>query len=142
MDYLSLIQQYPRASIIIISLTVSLFVTLINYFFLNKEKMKEIKERQKVLKEEMKRHQKAGNQEKLMELNRELLSHSMEMFRHSFKPMLITIIPIILLFSFVKTAYVNTALAANWFIAPKWFWYYLLGAIAGGMIFKKIFRMP
>ena len=135
-DIISLITQYPRASIIIIAVIISFFITIINYFFIDQNRMREIKTRQKALQKEMKEHQKAGNTDKLMELQKELFSYTGEMFKHSMKPMLITIVPILVLFAFIKNVYVGTTLAKTWF------WYYLVSAIAGSMIFRKLFKLP
>ena len=135
-DFLTLIQQNPKVSIILIGTAISFFISLVNYFFLDKEKLRDIKARQKELQKEMKQHQKDGNHEKVMALNKELMPMMGQMMKHSMKPMLITIIPIIILFSFIKNVYVDTA------IASSWFWYYLVAAIASSMIFRKILKLP
>ena len=114
----------------------ALFISLINYFFLDKDKLKEIKDKQKSLQEQMKKHQKDGNSEKMMELQKEMFSGMGEMFKHSLKPMLITFVPILLFFSFLKGAYTETS------IASSWFWYYLITALATSMIFRKILKLP
>ncbi len=71
--------------------------------------MKEIKENQKRIQEEMKNHK--GNQEKLMELQKEMMQDLPEQMKHSFKPMLITLIPILLIFSWANAhiAYIPIA---------------------------------
>ncbi len=135
-DYLTFINQNPRVSIILISLTITLLITLVNFFFLDKEKMRGIKARQKELQVKMKEHQKAGETDKIMELQKELFSSTGEMMKHSLKPMLITMIPIIVLFSFIRNVYAETI------ISSSWFWYYLVSALAGSMLFRKIFNLP
>ena len=132
----TLIQANPKASIIVIGVVVSFFISLVNYFILDKDKMKEIKEKQKKVQAEIKVHQKAGNTAKMMELNKELMGHSMETMRHSFKPMLITMIPILVIFGAIKGIYADTTLGSSWF------WYYLVTAIASSMIFRKLFKLP
>lgn len=135
-DYISLIQQNPRISIILISLAITFLITLVNYFFMDKEKMKGIKARQKEIQQKMKEHQKNGNTDKMKELQKELFSSTGEMMKGSLKPMLITIIPILVLFGFVRTIFTDTI------IAKTWFWYYLVSALAGSIIFRKILRLP
>ena len=49
MALIDIIQTNPRASIIVIAGIVSFFISLINYFVLDKEKMKKSKEKQKEL---------------------------------------------------------------------------------------------
>jgi len=134
MDFLSLIQLYPRVSLIIISLLVSLFITLVNYFVLDKDKMRESKARQKAIQEEMKKHK--DNPSKVMELQKEMMSHSMETMKHSFKPMLITFVPIIIFFGLMRDWYATTEIAKNWL------WYYIGGSLVGSIAFRKIFNLP
>ncbi len=130
------IQAYPHLSIILISLLVTLFVTIVNYLVLDKERMREIKRRQKEIQQQMKKHQQEGNHDKMMELNKELLSQTKEMMTHSFKPMLFTIIPILLLFSVIRGWYAETT------IASTWFWYYIGASIVGSIVFRKLFKLP
>ena len=131
---LELIQQYPRVSIIVMALAVSFFISMVNYFVLDKEKMKQIKEKQKALQEEMKQHK--GNTQKMMELQKEMFSHVGATFSHSFKPMLITFIPIILIFTFLRKEFALTE------IAKSWYWYYIVISIASSMLFRKLFKLP
>ncbi|MBS3071783.1 DUF106 domain-containing protein [Candidatus Pacearchaeota archaeon] len=136
MVFLELLQTYPRISIIIFAILISFFISLVNFFILDKDKMREIKARQKQLQNDIKQHQKAGNHDKVMELNKELLSFLPETFKHSFKPMIITFLPIIILFGFIRTAYASTTLAGSWF------WWYLITAIIASMIFRKLLKLP
>ena len=132
----ALIHTNPKASIIVIGVVVSFFISLVNYFILDKDKMKEIKDKQKKVQAEIKIHQKAGNTAKMMELNKELMGHSMETFRHSFKPMLITMIPILVIFGALKGVYAETSLGG------AWIWYYIGAAIISSIVFRKLFKLP
>lgn len=133
---MSFIQANPKLSIIAFSLVVSLFISLVNYFVLDKEKMHEIKRKQKDLQQQMKIHQKAGNKEKMMEIQKEILSHSGDMLKHSFKPMIITLIPILIFFGYVRNVFATTS------IANSWIWWYIGSAIAGSAIFRKVLKLP
>lgn len=135
-DYLSFIQANPKLSIVLIGIAITFFITLINYFFMDKDRMREIKGKQKEIQKQIKEHQKAGNHDKMMELNKELFSHTGEIMRHSLKPMLITIVPIIVLFGFIRNVYATTE------IASSWFWYYLGSSIVGSITFRKLFNLP
>lgn len=134
-DYLlPFIQSYPKISIIIAALGVSLLISVINYFVLDKERMREIKKKQTELQEEMKKHK--DNPQKMMELQKEMMSHMGETMKHSFKPMLITLIPILFIFGFMKNAFATTE------IAKTWIWYYIGTSIVGSIIFRKLFNLP
>ena len=73
-------QSYPRISVILASLLISFFISLVNHLVLDKERMHEIKGKQKALQEEMKAHK--DNPTKLMELQKEMFSHMGESFKH------------------------------------------------------------
>lgn len=131
---LELIQTYPRISILVIAALVSFFITLINYFVLDKEKMRAFKAKQKELNKKIKEHKHDPN--KAMEYQKEVMQLTMENMKHSFKPMLFTFIPIIVVFGWVRSAFAETA------ISGSWLWYYIIGAIIFSIIFRKIFKLP
>jgi len=54
----------------------------------------------------------------------------MEMMKHSFKPMLYTLIPILILFSWVRGTFSP--------ILSSWFWWYFGAAIISSMILRKV----
>jgi len=135
-DYTLLIQESPKIAIVVLAALITLFITVVNYFIMDKEKMRELKAKQKELNVQMKKHQKEGNMEKLKELNSELMPMTMEMMKHSFKPMIITFIPVILFFSFIRSTFAETA------IAGTWFWWYLITAIVSSILFRKLFKLP
>lgn len=124
----------PKIFVILASVLVSLFISIVNYFVLNKERMREIKQRQKALQDEMKNHK--DNPKKMMELQKELFSHMGESFKHTMKPMLITFIPIIIFFPIVRKALIDTA------IGGSWFWWYLGTSLIASLIFRKLFKLP
>jgi len=126
-QFITLIQAYPTTSIILFGLAISFLISLVNYFMLDKERMRELKKKQKDIQAEMKNHKE--NPEKVMALQKEMMSHS-------FKPMLITIIPILIFFSFIKGVYTTTI------IAKTWIWWYIGSSIVGSIIFRKVFDLP
>ena len=130
---IELIQSYPKSSIVIISVLVSLFITLVNFFVLDKERMREIKKKQKELNEQIKNH---TDPKKKMELTQEMMQHTMESMRHSFKPMIFTLIPMLIVFSLIRGAFNTTSIAGHWF------WYYFISAIVASMVFRKLFKLP
>jgi uncharacterized membrane protein (DUF106 family) len=101
---------------------------------MDKDKMRDLKAKQKALNAEMKLHK--DNPQKMMDLQKELLGHSMESMKHSFKPMLITTIPILIVFGFIRNTFALTE------IAKSWFWYYFVTSIASSLIFRKLFNLP
>ena len=130
MALIDLIQNHPRIAIIVLSFLVTLFITIVNYFMIDKEKMKEIKDRQKELRKEMKQYK--DNPEKMMEINKQMMEDMPEQLKHSFKPMLITMIPILIIFAWLRSTFELTA------IANSWFWWYIGTSIIFSIGLRKI----
>ncbi len=130
---IELIETYPRISIAVIALLASFFISIIQKYFGNQERMKEIKGKQKSLQQEMKEHQKNGNHDKVMELQKELFSHMGETFKHSFKPMLITMLPLLILIYWLKDVYHP--------ILSSWLWYYIGFSLVFSLIWRKILKI-
>ena len=127
------IQNSPRISILLLSFLVTLFITIVNYFMVDKVRMKEIKEKQKRLRAEMKQYR--DNPSKMMELNKQMMEDMPEQLKHSFKPMIVTIIPLIILFKWLRTTYAITT------IAGTWFWWYIGASIFFSMILRRVFGL-
>ena len=132
MAFQEIITSNPKFSIVVISGFVSLLIRLVNYFVMDKEKVKSGRERQKELQNQMKEHK--SNPQKMMELQKEMMSHVGENFKHSLKPMMITMIPILVVFYWIRNIFTD--------ILPGWIWWYLVSAIVFSMIFRKVFKLP
>lgn len=91
----------PILGIMIISFLITLLITFIYKFTTDQVLLKQIREKQKNLQDEMKKNR--GNPSKVMKLQKQAMESSMEMMRQSFKSMLFTFIPIIILFGWVGT---------------------------------------
>ena len=128
------ITAYPRASIIIIAVAITLISTLITKWLTNQEHLRSLKARQKELQAEMKKHK--DNPKMLQELQSETLQITGVMMKSSFKPLLITFIPFLLLFYWIRSIY-----GGEPSLLGGWFWYYLVSALVSSIIFRKIFKM-
>ena len=131
MAIIELIQTYPRSSIIILSLIVALFITIVNYFMVDKTRMKELKDKQKRLREEMKKFK--DHPEKMLEINKQMMEDMPEQLKHSLKPMLVTLIPLLILFSWLGKTFKE--------ILPSWIWWYIGASILFSIILRKIFGL-
>jgi len=133
MELTGWIQANPKLSIILISLVVTIFITIVRYYMTDRERMREIKEKQKELRKEMKTHK--GNPQKMMEIQQKMLEDMPEQMKQSFKPMLITLVPILLIFGWVRSTYAGTA------IASSWIWWYIGSSICFSIILSKVFKL-
>ena len=129
----SIIQIYPRASIIIIALAVTFLSMLVTKYLTDQTKMKELKARQTACQKLMKDVK--GDMKKMSQIQGEMMQCSAEMMKMSFKPMLITFIPFLIIFGFIRGAYVGST------IESTWFWYYLVAGIASSFLFRKILNV-
>jgi len=128
-----LIQAHPTISIISLAFLVTLGISIVNFFMVDREKMKEIKNRQKELRKEMKQYK--DNPEKMMELNQKMLEDLPEQMKHSFKPMLITLIPLLILFAWLRSTFAETT------IASTWLWWYIGSSIIFSIVIRKLFGL-
>lgn len=99
--------------IVFISIGIAIASSLVRKATLDMEKLKEskekIKEHQKIIKEATKK----GHTKKAMKSQEEMTKLMMENFRHSMKPMMITIIPFILVFGWLAGTYGDIRPAEN-----------------------------
>ncbi|MBI4439092.1 DUF106 domain-containing protein [Candidatus Woesearchaeota archaeon] len=94
-----LLSMGPFAAITLISFFVSLVITLIYKFTTNQATLALIKSDMERLRKEMKGTQDA---KRMAEVNRQLMEKTMEQFRASMRPMLITMIPALLVIGWMQ----------------------------------------
>jgi uncharacterized membrane protein (DUF106 family) len=99
----------------------------------DKEKMKAIRNRQKERRAEMKKYK--DNPEKVMELNKRMLEDMPEQFKQSLRPMIITLIPLLILFAFLRGTFEATP------IASTWIWWYIGASIIFSIVIRKLFGL-
>ncbi len=126
-----LITYNPKISIIAISFLVTLVMTIVTKKFTNQNRMKELKGIQKACRIQIKDHK--GNPVKIQEVQKEMMNCSMELMKHSFKPMLITFIPLLLFFWWIRGIYTP--------ILSGWLWYYIGTGVISSIILRKAFKV-
>ena len=90
----------PIVGIFIISLIISLIITIVYKYMTDQTLMKDIKTRQKTLQKQMKEHRK--DPPKAMKLQKQAMELNMQYMKQSFKPTLITFLPIIIIFGWLN----------------------------------------
>ena len=75
------------------------------------------------------------NPEKMMELNKKMLEDMPEQFKHSMKPMFVTIIPLFILFAWLRSTFALTV------IASTWIWWYIGASLIFSIVIRKIFGL-
>lgn len=89
----------PFWAIIILALVISLLITLVYKFFTNQSEMKRLKGQQKDFQKRLKELR--SKPEEMMKVQKEAMKVNMEYMKHSFKPTLITMIPILIIFGWM-----------------------------------------
>ncbi len=97
--------------ILILALIITLITTLIYKYTTDQKLLKTVKEKQKKLQDEMKKSR--DNPKKMMKINKEMMELSMSMMKESFKSMLYTILPILILFGWIASNYSFQPAMAN-----------------------------
>jgi uncharacterized membrane protein (DUF106 family) len=94
-----LINLSPFWAIVILAVIVSLLITLVYKVATDQKKMKDMKGKQKDYQKQMKELR--SNPEEMMKVQKEAMKLNMEYMKSSFKPTLITMIPILLIFGWM-----------------------------------------
>ena len=95
-----LIHWNPAVGIVVIAAVITVIITLAYKFLTDQDLMKHLKGRQKEFQTEMKSHR--DNPEKMMAVQKEAMKVNMEYMKHSLKPTLFTMLPILLIFGWMS----------------------------------------
>jgi uncharacterized membrane protein (DUF106 family) len=91
----------PFWALLIITFIITLAVTLVYKYTTDQNRMKELKEEQKKYQKEMKELR--ADPEKMLKVQKKAMQSNLEYMKHSFKSTIYTLIPILLLFSWLNT---------------------------------------
>lgn len=97
---LPLLKLGPFWAILLLSLVISFAITIVYKYATNQQEMKRLKDEQKEFQKRMKELR--GNPQEMMKVQKEAMSKNMEYMKHSFKATLITMLPIIIIFSWMS----------------------------------------
>lgn len=95
-----LLTKSPLLIVILVSLIISVIITVVYKFATNQTEMKRLKEQQKDFQKRMKELR--SNPEEMMKVQKEAMKSNMDYMKHSLKATLITMLPIILIFSWMS----------------------------------------
>ncbi|GBE20438.1 MAG TPA: DUF106 domain-containing protein [Candidatus Pacearchaeota archaeon] len=121
----------PKLSIIVISFLVTFAMTFVTKKFTNQNRMKELKDIQKACQIKIKDNK--GNPEEMTKIQKEMMTCSMELMKHSFKPMFITFIPLLVLFWWIRGIYTD--------ILSGWIWWYIGTSLIASIILRKALKV-
>lgn len=133
-------QKYPWSSIFVVGLLISLFSSVLMKLFLDQEHLKKLKKKQKDLQTELKDCQKKGDFCQVEKLNSEMMQVSMDLMKSSFswKQFIVTFVPFLLLFSWLRKVYVGGIVGwTEWGFILK----YMIAVMVSSTVYKKIFNL-
>jgi len=133
MDINAFILSNPKTAIIILSFAVTLLITIVSHFMTDKELMRSIKAKQKSLREEMKKFK--DDPAKMMEINKKMMEDMPHQLKQSMKISLVTILPLLFVFKWLRNSFALTA------IASSWIWWYIGASIVFSMVLRKMFKL-
>ena len=97
--FMPLLNISPFLGVLLLSFGVSLLITVAYKYFTDQRKMKELKDKQKEFQATLKGLR--DKPEEMMKVQKEAMAVNLEYMKHSFKPTLITMIPVLLLFAWM-----------------------------------------
>ncbi len=143
---MGLIESYPLAFIIGVSFLVTLFITLAYKYFTNQDEMKRLRKELKELQGAVKENK--DDNTKVLELQKEAMQKNAEYMKHSFKPMLVTFLPLIIVFGWLRGAYAGTGDLIHWGVAipifgtgAGWLLSYILFSFLFSFIVRKMMKV-
>jgi len=95
----------PAFSVFIFSIIILVVINIFYKVLINQQHAKELKQRSKDLSREMKEAQKAGDKEKSKKLMSELLQQNNKMMKLTMKPMIVSLVVVIILLPSLSTFY-------------------------------------
>jgi uncharacterized membrane protein (DUF106 family) len=121
----------PKISVVFFAVAVTFISSLITKKFTDQNRMKELKKLQKSC--QIKLKDKQGNPTAMAEVQKEMMQCSMEMMKHSFKPMFITMIPLLIFFGWMRGIYVE--------IFSSWLWWYIGAGVLSSFGIRKLLKI-
>jgi uncharacterized membrane protein (DUF106 family) len=133
----------PAISLLLVAFIITMSIILINRFFVNRDAVRELKEKMEQMREELIKYQKEGDSNKTNEILNEMTKTNLVYMRHTFKALAISIVVIILFLPWVQATYKDVTVAKlplavpyigsnlNWFV-----WYFVVSLTIGWLIRK------
>lgn len=125
--------------LLLVSFVVTLIGILTYKYATDQDVMKSLKEEIKMLSGDAKKAK--DNPEKMMELNKKVMEKNMHYMKHSFKPMIITMIPFGLFFIWLNKIYSTAGPINLVFFSLSWFWVYVIFSIVFNIVLRKALKV-
>ncbi len=132
----------PGETIAFISIGLAVMNTLVRRAVLDRGKLQEQKKKLKEHQRTIKEATKAGDMKRARKAQEDLIEVTMEQMKHSFKPMIFTTIPFLLIFNWLRGEFGSAGNVATLFgFGLTWFYWYLICSITMSIAINKVFRI-
>jgi len=142
---LSTIGMSPIFTVFLIGAFISVVMSIINWKVMGTEKAKGVKKRMQDIRANMLETQKSGDTKRTNEYLAELMKINSEYMKLTFKPMIVSLILVILILPVMKSSFtgkivatIPSALPAIGGIKLDWFWWYFISTFVVSLIAKKM----
>ena len=126
--------------IALVSFALAFMSAMVTKVFLGEEG-RAARQRLKDIQKDMKTMQKKGDMKKMQKLQGEMMTAMMDSFRHQFKPMLITMIPFILVFYWLRDTYGGLGPMAEIFgFQLHWLGWYFICVLVVSIPLNKLLK--
>ena len=129
---------HPLWGLLLLTLILGVIVTLAYKYFTDQEALKSLKEETKAIQKEMKEAK--DNPTRLLELQKKSLEKSMESFKHSIKPMLITLLPMLAIVGYLNVYYTKLG-NPKLFLIFGWLGTYIIFSLIFNIILRKLLKV-
>ncbi len=141
-------QQNNMIGVLVVSLFVSFIITVATAKLVDQELMKKYKKKIKKYQEEMSKLQKTGDTKKLKKVQGKMMGMQGEMMKLSFKPMIYTMLPIVVIFGWIPHIVPKDIVVVVLpFSIPKygttlgWLGWYIFCSLPMSTLLKKIMNI-
>jgi len=131
MTFEEILLTNPKLSIIVIAFLITFVMTLITKNFTDQKKMKALKEKQKEMQKKLKEAH--GDTAKMAQINKEMMSATLELTKLSFKPMLFTYIPLLIFFLWLRGVFSP--------VLSSWIWWYIGSGVISSIVLRKLLKV-
>ena len=132
-----LVSSNPEWALVLVALVVTLFVTIIYKWMTDQELLKTLKEDMKALRKEMKDFSK--DPEKMKHIQKALADKSIQQMKNTFKPTLVTLLPLLILFGWLRKVYTDIEL--SFLGMHSWLLIYIIFSVLFSIIIRKILKV-
>lgn len=143
------------AGIFLVSALVSGIISFITAKVVDQKEMKVLKDKMSKIQEKLREAEKAGDVKKTAKIQKEMMANSSELWQKSMRPMFFTMIPILLIFTWLRKYEIITTFISqrgeNPILLPfdplvykdrlGWLGWYILSSFATSPIIRKLFKM-